>query len=221
MKRISILLAGIMFIISNTDAQSSFESGFLPSININSNFSKDRAIIFKAESRQQFFKEDLNYEYVSTDISAGLSKKLSINTTVAFGYLLRVDNTGIGNRAFQQITFIRRYGSFNLSHRLLADQTFKKNESAEYRMRYRVSSEIPLEGQSADPNEFFIKLNNEYLNSLQDRSYDLEIRGASLIGYVISPALKIEFGPDYRVNSFINGNTRNRLWLGLNIFWSI
>jgi len=78
-----------------------------------------------------------------------------------------------------------------------------------------------LQGRSPDPEEFFLKINNEYLNSVDDGNYDLEIRAATFIGYVIPPAKKLELGFDYRMDSFISGNPRNRLWIGLNFYNSI
>jgi hypothetical protein len=221
MKQYSLTILILLLIHLSNYAQSTFESGLLPSLNINKKLPKDWALNFKAESRQSLLKEDFNYDYLLTDISFAASKKVGINTAIAIGYLMRIDNSGIKNRTIQQITYVKRYSDFSLSHRLLADQTFAKDDNTELRFRYRLSSAIPLQGESSDPKEFFVKLSNEYLNSLYDRSYDLEIRGAAFIGYVISPADKLEFGFDYRADSFINGNLRNRLWISLNLYISI
>lgn len=211
----------ILLIHLNSIAQSTSEIGLLPSLNINKSLQKDWSLNFKTESRQSLMKEDFNYDYLLTDISFAASKKIGINTAIAAGYLMRIDDKGINNRTIQQITFVRRYADFLLSHRLLADQTFKRDDNTEIRFRYRISSEIPLQGQSLDPKEFFIKLNNEYLNSLYERSYDLEIRAATFLGYVICPNNKLEFGFDYRIDSFIYGNPGNRLWVSLNFYSSI
>jgi hypothetical protein len=166
-------------------------------------------------------KEDFRYDYVLTDLSLAASKKIGINTAIAIGYLMRIDKKGIRNRTLQQITFVKRYRNFRLSHRLSADQTFTKNDDAEFRLRYRISTEIPLQGESLDPKEFFVKISNEYLNSLENKSYDLEIRGAAYVGYVLYPNNKLEFGLDNRFDSFIEGKLRYRLWIGLNYYKSI
>lgn len=108
-----------------------------------------------------------------------------------------------------------------MAHRVMTDQTFAKNSKPELRLRYRISSEIPLEGQSLDVKEFYLKINNEYLNSWQSDDYDMEIRGVALLGYSISQANDLEIGIDYRLNSFINGDPRNRIWLSINIFHSL
>lgn len=221
MNRILLTLLLIFSIQLVGRAQSTFEIGFLPSLNINKKLPKDWALNFKAESRQSIVDEGFNYQYLLTDISFAASKKVSINTSVAFGYLLRISDDGIKNRAFQHISFVKRYTSFRLSHRFLADQTFQQDDDPEFRFRYRISSEIPLQGASLDTQELYLKLNNEYLNSFQNSSYDLEIRTSVLLGYTISPSNKFELGLDYRIDSFVNANTRNRLWIGVNFYSSI
>ncbi len=81
--------------------------------------------------------------------------------------------------------------------------------------------EIPLNGQTLDPKELFIKVSNEYLNAFQQSEYDLEIRIAGFIGYVFSPKTKLEIGLDNRLDAFIDDRLRNRFWLGFNIFQSL
>jgi hypothetical protein len=194
--------------------------GILPTVNINAKLPKDWSANFKAESRQLLFKDGFKYSYQLTDLSFGVGKKVGIRTTIAIGYLLGITNDGTANRFIQQLSHVKQYQTFKLAHRLQADQTFIEDNSAEYRIRYRLSAEIPLSGQTLDLKEFFIKINNEYLNSLQSEEYDLEIRIAGYIGYVVSPKNKLEFGLDYRVDSFINDSQRNRFWLGLNFYQS-
>jgi hypothetical protein len=220
MKRHLLTLIVLLLLHFNNFAQSTFELGFLPTLNINKKLPKDWSLNFKTESRQSLIKDDFNYDYLLTDISLAASKKIGINTSVAMGYLMRIDDEGIRNRTIQQITFVKRYTGFRLSHRFLADQTFEKDDETEFRFRYRISSEIPLQGKSLDPKEFFLKINNEYLNSIQDKNYDLEIRGGAFLGYVLSPKNLIELGLDNRLDSFIEGNPRNRFWIGLNFYMS-
>lgn len=213
----------LLFLISFLcNSQSKPQLGVLPSLNINKKLPKDWSVNFKAESKQSLFKDNFNYEYLSTDISLYTAKKIGINSSVAVGYLVRInEDNEINNRTIQQISLIRRYSNFKLAHRISADQSFAKNQDTRFRLRYRLSSEIPLQGQTLDSKEFFIKLNNEYLNSLQNNEYNLEIRSAVFIGYALSPTNKFELGIDYRIDSFINSVARNRIWICLNIYQSI
>lgn len=223
MKPYFLILIFILFFHLNSIAQSTFGLGLLPTLNINKKLPEDWSLNFKTESRQALINEEFDYAYLLTDISLAAAKKIGINTAVAMGYLMRIveEDNGIQNRTMQQITFIKRYSNFMLSHRILADQTFQKDDYTELRIRYRITMEHPLQGKTSDPGEFFLKLNNEYLNSLYNKTYDLEIRGAAFLGYELSPNNKLELGFDYRIDSFISGMPRNRLWIGLNFYQSL
>lgn len=220
MKQLLIILFGVLLSLSSI-AQASYQLGLLPSVNINKKLPKDWSVVFKGESRQSIFKDDFKFEYLLTDLSLTASKKVGVRTTIAFGYLIRIEDESITNRLIQQISIVRRYPSITFAHRFSADQSFEKGNSPEFRFRYRISSELPLSGQTLDPKEFFIKLNNEYLNSFQGEDYDLEVRCGFFVGYAFTPTTKLEIGADYRADSFIEGNTRNRFWIGLNFYQSI
>lgn len=202
-------------------AQSNNQAGLLPAININKKLPKDWSINFKTESRQLLFKEVLIYDYLLTDFSIAGAKKIGVNTTVAAGYLLRVTDDGFVNRAIQQISFVKRYQNFKIAHRVSADQTFEKHSNPEFRFRYRATAEIPLNGQALDPKELFLKFNNEYLNAIKASKYDLEIRAVGLIGYAFTTKSKLEFGLDYRLDSFIDCLSSSRSWISLNFYQSI
>lgn len=221
MHRPFLLSLLFFFFIFTGIAQSGYQTGLLPSLNLNKKLPRDWSVNFKAESRQSIYKDEFNFDYLLTDMSLSAGKKTGINTTIIAGYLLRMGKEEIKHRVIQQLVYVKRYTSFRLAHRVAADQTFTHGDDTEYRFRYRLSSEIPVQGQSLDPKEFFLKLSNEYLNIISGSDYDLEIRGAAFLGYVFSPANKIEFGLDYRVNSFIEDKPRHRFWIGLNFYQSI
>jgi len=218
-KNLLIFMLSAMSVYCN--AQSSFQYGIIPSINIIKKFPKNWSANFKAESRQSIYNQKLKYDYLLTDFSLVVTKRIAANTTVGGGYLLRAEDGEFENRTIQQISFSKKYSGFRMAHRVMTDQTFAKNSKPELRLRYRISSEIPLEGQSLDVKEFYLKINNEYLNSWQGHEYDLEIRGVALLGYSVSSVNDLEIGIDYRLDSFIDGDPRNRIWLSINFFHSL
>ncbi len=222
MKKQYILFLFLISISFLCNAQSNYQLGVLPSLNINKKLPRDWSVNFKAESKQSLINDNFNYDYLLTDLSLHTATKIRINTSVAAGYLIRInENNEINHRTIQQISIVKRYLSFNLAHRISADQSFVKDQDTRFRFRYRLSAEIPLEGLSLDPKEFFIKLNNEYLNSIKRKEYNLEIRTAAFLGYKFSSANKFEFGLDYRIDSFINSAVRSRIWISLNMYQSI
>lgn len=203
-------------------AQSSYQFGLLPSINLNKKLPQDFQLNFKLESRQLlkegFFERtnDFNYDYVLTDFSLLAAKKIDIDKSVVIGYSIRAREGSIINRSIQQFIITNSYSGFKLSHRISTDQTFEEAEKMEFRLRYRLSSAIALNGQDVDNQEFYLKLNNEYVNSFQDAKYDLEIRILSFVGYKFTDKQKLELGLDYRINSFLKSTAKNRLWISMN-----
>jgi hypothetical protein len=216
-----------LLIVNVAKAQSTYQFGALPSLNINNKFQNGWSLNSKVESRQLMKSGNFNgnsnkeYKYVLTDFSFIGAKKVGLNSRIAGGYLIRLRETEIFHRLIQQYTIVQKMNGFRLAHRFSSDQTFSNGEKPEFRLRYRITSEIPLNGESVDPKEFYIKLNNEYLNSWQGTDYDFEIRLAPLLGYDITDDNKIELGLDYRVNSFLNNGTRHSFWLSLNWFIEI
>ena len=202
-------------------AQNNDTYGILPSANINYKLPRDWFTNFKAESRQELYKNDFKYAYKLTELSLGAGTKVGLRTKVAAGYLLGIANREVYHRFIQQVSHVNKFPSFTLAHRLQTDQTTQKDEDTEYRIRYRLSAEVPLNGQTIDPREFYLKFSNEYLNSIQSGEYDLEIRVAGFLGYVFTPKTKFEIGIDNRIDAFIHDEIRNRFWFGLNFYRSI
>ncbi|UZR99600.1 DUF2490 domain-containing protein [Chondrinema litorale] len=215
-------------LISNpTLAQSRYQIGGLPSINFNYKLAKYWSINYKVESRQLLEQgifnviNDKKYKYILTDNSVLLAKKVGLNARIAGGYLLRFSEGGSTHRLIQQYAVTQKLSGFRLAHRAVADQTFSSTETTTFRIRYRLATEIPLNGESADLKELYFKISNEYLNSIQNSVYDIEIRLAPLFGYSISTIHKIEAGVDYRISSFVNQSAQHSFWTCLNWYIEI
>ena len=219
-----LILMQLPFSVS---AQSTYQFGALPSLNLNKKLKNDWSLNTKLESRQLFQRGEINgttdkeYNYVLTDLSLIAAKKVGLNSRIAGGYLIRFEEGEIFHRLIQQYVIVQKMSGWRLAHRMMSDQTFSKIEKPEVRFRYRITSEIPLNGESVDSGEFYLKLNNEYINSFQAKEYDLEIRLIPLLGYDITDNFKIESGLDYRVNSFLNNSTRHSYWMTFNLFIEI
>lgn len=222
-----IFVLVLMQLPFSVSAQSTYQFGALPSLNLNKKLKNDWSLNTKLESRQLFQRgeikgtSDKKYYYVLTDLSLIAAKKVGLNSRIAGGYLIRFEEGEIFHRLIQQYVIVQKLSGWRLAHRIMSDQTFSKIEKPEIRFRYRITSEIPLNGETVDPGEFYLKLNNEYINSFQAKKYDLEIRIIPLIGYDITDDFKIESGLDYRVNSFLNNSTRHSYWMTFNLFIEI
>ncbi|HBH07715.1 MAG TPA: hypothetical protein DDX92_14055 [Flavobacteriales bacterium] len=205
---------------SNLYAQSSFEAGTLPSVNLNTRISGPWRFNFKWESRQVLYRgifgENKQWDafYERSDFSGVFSRKVGLNNSIAAGYLIRFVEDRIVHRTIQQFTLVQYFTGFRLAHRFSTDQTFIPDIPTISRYRYRISVENPLNGQEVDPKEFYLKVNNEYLFIHSKRNNGLEIRIVPVLGYNFSDRNKLEAGIDYRLAGLINSEIRTHdYWL--------
>ena len=204
-----------------SNAQDNFQFGLLPVLNINKKIGEGFRLNFKTEAREVLYREsDFDFQHELTDFSLILSRKTGLNNSIAAGYLLRFRGGKTFHRTIQQFTITRKYPSFRLAHRFSSDQTFTESESMEFRVRYRISGQFPLNGQSLDAKEFYLKTNNEYLNSFEEDDYDLEIRLNLILGFEFNDNSKVELGIDQRFDSFLEDQLRMKSWLIMAWYYS-
>lgn len=226
MKKLVLLLLCLFFGCA-LNAQQDIRFGILPAVNLNKKINSNWSFNTRIESRQRFILDEMNqidsktYVYELTDFSVITSRKIGLNNRLSIGYLVRFEDGNYTHRSIQQFTVVRSYQAFRLAHRFMSDQTFSTQEKPEFRLRYRATAEIPLNGQTLDPKEFYLKINVEKIHSLQNHIYDLELRFVPLLGYDFNRKIKAEVGIDYRVNQFVSSATRNRFWLACNLFWDL
>ena len=229
-----LLFVLMLFAAKNGNTKGFYRVGSMPSVNINFGLKNNWALHFKSESRLlfqsgQFGQEPIRgFDYILSDLSMIGSKKTGLNTNLGVGYLIRILENEAIHRTIQQFSIVRQFNNFRLAHRFSADQSFNLNPNqefklkyAEYRLRYRISAEFPLNGQSVDAREFYLKINNEYLYGWQNSDNDIEIRVVPLLGYNFVDKSKLELGLDYRLDSILNDTTRNSFWLSINWFFRI
>jgi len=207
--------------------QASYRAGTLPQVNVNFSINKNFKLNTKLESRQIFSEREPDkpvsnqLRYERTDLAMVLTKKISADNTAGAGYLIRLEDGRFAHRLIQQFSNVRKLEMLRIAHRIVADETFRSNDPAEFRLRYRLGVEKPLNGRDIDPKEFYAKLNNEYLGIVADSRADMEIRASLALGYNATDNNKIELGVEYRVNEFNANVQAQQFWLTLGWFIGI
>ncbi len=224
-----IILIFLLFNISICSfAQSIYQIGILPSFTATKKINSKWKIGFNAQSRFSTYKGEFSnsnsfqkdFDYILTDISVLANRKIGLNTSLAVGYLIRFRNVEQHNRLFQQFIISKNYNSIGLAHRFVTDQTFRPNQKAEFRLRYRIAFDKPLKGNKLNTNEFYLNVQNEYLIALQNKEWQNEIRVMPFLGYTITDKKKVELGIDYRIGSLGEQFLENNFWCTLNYYWS-
>ena len=211
------LLTGLSLAAS---AQNQF--GILPVINTSFKLQNDWKMNAKLEGRQLLkqhpFPADKNDKvFERLDLEVVANKALNSSNDVGFGYLIRREDGKFLHRFIQQYAYTQKLYSSKLSHRFRTDETLEQDEALQLRLRYRASWEKPLSGLQVDPEEFYLKLNNEYLGILQDSKGNMEIRGLAVVGYTIGKANRIETGADYRMEEVFT-KLKHKLFLNIGFY---
>jgi hypothetical protein len=215
-------ILGLLILLLSSSLAAQNRAGILPQINLNISLPGDWRGNAKLESRQIFHETDEpGYRYERTDLAFMITRKTAAGPSWGAGYMVRLQDGVFIHRTTQQYSAVSKYSTFRLGHRLVADQTFRPEQPVEYRFRYRASSDFPLQGQSVDPGEFYLKVSNEYLGSFEGPDFDLEIRGLGALGFNLTDNNKFELGLDYRVNAFLTSPARHNFWGYLGWFVSI
>lgn len=175
-------------------------------------------LVDKVESSQA----DWGYYHNQTDFQGFISKSLNPFVAITIGYQYRLEpGSKNSHRAIQQISFLQRKGTYQVGHRLRTDQNFSPNDPVAYRLRYQISIEIPIEGQSLDPGEFYLVVSDEPIYSLQSGVSGLENRLVAALGHLSKRKQKFQAGIDYRTDRFFDAAFRQRTWFKFGWYLSL
>jgi hypothetical protein len=227
MRRLVILSLILAASTASLFCQKNYRAGLLTQVNINYSLRGDYKLNTKLESRQIFSEKETSkersnkYRYERTDLHVVLTRKISADNSIGGGYLIRLQDGQFIHRLIQQFNSVHKLEFVSLAHRIVLDETFRKNEPTEIRLRYRIGLQKALNGRTIDPKEFYIKFNNEYLGIWSTANTDLEIRASGAVGYTARDNNKIEIGIEYRVNEFYTAEKAQQFWMTLAWFVSI
>ncbi len=205
-------------------AQDAYRLGLLPSVNLNGKMSELWTWNAKLEARQNLREGVFTQEsksdnrYILSDVSLIVAKKVGLNSRIGMGYLIRLEGQERSHRLIQQFQVVQRFSGFRLAHRFSSDQTLNATQSPEFRLRYRITAELPLNGDFLDRGECYLKFGQEQLHALQNQSYTPELRFLPFLGYQWNSKLKLESGLDYRIQNIFQSGTQHRFWLAFNAF---
>lgn len=204
-------------------AQDLYSIGFLPAVNFNTKLSNTSSINFNYQQRNLFYRSyenKLNHSYILSDYTVIYGHKLGLYSKVSLGVLIRFRDNQLVSRTLQQYSTIKQLPKLRLVNRLRLDQTYLPNFVA-HRLRYRIGLEVPLNGTEVDTKEFYVKINNEYLNSISENEYDLETRLIFNLGFVVNKRNKLELGLDYRLANLVSQPLEHSFWGTFSLFLNI
>jgi hypothetical protein len=212
---IIIALSGIRVFGQNISS----EAGISPELNLSWKINDKWKINSKIESFHNVYLPAENNEsspghyYEGTDIQFFLSYRINPFLVAAIGYQHNIEpGEKNSNRTIQQISAVHSGNKLTFGHRIRSDQTFYSEDPVKTRFRYRFSLEIPLQGTSLDPGEFYLVASEETLYGIQDNQSDFENRVVLSVGHFFLNKNKVQLGIDYRAD--LSGDpTEQNFWL--------
>lgn len=201
--------------------------GLFPELGLNVPLSSKLKYTAKIESQNGVFRDDAtvnndwSYFHNQTDLQSFLEIKLTSRIKAAIGYQYRLEEGDNSHRSIQQITWLNQFRVFRLGSRVRADQMFSPSMSPEYRLRYRASTDIPLQGEKLDDGEKYFLLSNEIIYSLEAGESSIENRVVAGIGHFFNRTKKLELSFDYRTDPYIPDVDRHRLWCKISFYWNL
>lgn len=223
---VCFLLLFLPFELISQERVSNF--GLFPELQVGFKVAENLNIKGKIESQHGMLDRtegsvpDWGYYHNQTDFQGFFGRSLNPFVALAGGYQYRVE-TGSKNshRSIQQISFLQRKDTYKIGHRVRTDQTFSPDDAIEFRVRYRISFEVPLEGQSLDPGEIYLVFSDELLYSIQSGESALENRFVASLGHYSTKKQKFQAGIDYRTDRFFNSALRQRTWFKFGWYLSL
>ncbi|SMG46924.1 Protein of unknown function [Marivirga sericea] len=129
-------------------------------------------------------------------------RKLSV------GYMYRTvdpfeSETGWEHRITQQFAFITTLGGYRLGNKFRIEQRIRSSNYLT-RIRYAISNDFPLQGESLDPKEFYLIGGNELVYAFNSLGDELENRFSLGIGRLMPGGRKIQFSVASRYSDLIS-----------------
>ncbi len=222
MLKLFVLLAGLLC-FSFIHGQRTYVGAF-PELALSIKVKESWKLTGKIESQHRLFSDDgviesrFMYQHDRTDFQLFLGRSLTTRAKVAIGSQYRLNGAGQNSyRTIQQIGWLSTIRYYRIGHRVRADQTFL-DDGLSWRLRYRISSDLPINGQQLDPGEKYLIVSNEMIVELLNSVISLENRLCLGLGWYFKNKHKFETAIDYRLDPIVSAPQRNRVWLKFSFY---
>lgn len=203
-----------------------FFTGIFPELSITKKISQLNRLNFKIENQEVIFDnrdsslDNPQFTHYRTDVMFFFDRSIRPGVSVAMGIFHRFQENEDGNRIIQQLALLQRMRNLRINHRFRTDQTFTRYQELEVRFRYRFSAEIPMNGVTVDPGEFYLVISEEPIFSQKAGEFEIENRIALALGKLFNKNEKLEWAVDYRTDGFIQEGFRTRLWGKISYYYN-
>jgi hypothetical protein len=204
--------------------------GLIPSVLFKKevNDQLEATISFSSEMNaieREFADKRVTAKVNNLNLEGALSYDADPNLNLAGGFLFRLRDPFTGTtaelRPWQQASLLRRVGKYRLRTRLRVEERWRGSDlDFDLRLRYRISADVPLEGQRLDSREFYLNASTEaLLTPTRDRAfYFWQGRIYLGLGYQFNDRQRLEPALDFRTQKVDETGRRENI-LFLRLIW--
>lgn len=155
------------------------------------------------ETRNKLYEESATFDFQFYDLEFYGTRKFFNENSFTAGYLHRHkapyddEQYNYEHRFMQQLTLISFLVDNRIAHRIRLEQRIK-SEEYENRIRYRLSYDFPLQGQSLNSGEKYLVISNELLSTFNAQNISFSNRTYLGLGWYINSKRKFENGVEAR-----------------------
>ncbi|WP_299128226.1 DUF2490 domain-containing protein [uncultured Winogradskyella sp.] len=212
-----IIIIGLSVVSSFLFAQQDFEGLGETSLTLNHKINSKYKINFSVRSRYFMYQDsNFNFENRQLDVVHFSTLNLDYNHSLGLGIQYRfrevIDGGTNELRLTQQFNYTKTNGAMRFGHRLRFEQRILEDVTI-LRSRYRFALDIPLKGEKLNGGELYLICAMEALLSHSKVNQpELDHRTTSHLGWLLSEALKLQLGLEYRFEA-INNSTEQKLFI--------
>jgi hypothetical protein len=198
--RVILFLLLFITIIYPVKSQSPPGWSVLPAYTIGYKFASSWQLTGKVEVNNQNipngFESLFNVSRYTSEIGLQtfISYKLSAVSGLAVGYQWSTET----HTVLPQYSLVVYLAQLKLGNRIRNEIRFRNNEIDSYRLRYRLATQIPLNGNKLDEGEMYLKTQLEQLVRYKSEAQNYEIRTSLVAGNLVNNRNKLEYGFEFQ-----------------------
>lgn len=209
-----LLFCCFFFFLSPLQAQNRPSIRWEPGLSFTKKIDDRWSYNFSLSGRQRFTDYGSGEENFRTDrweVKAFGTYTLFGKRKLSLGYMYRTvdpfeEETGFEHRITQQFAFISQIKGLRLANKFRIEERIRSS-SYLTRLRYSISSDFPLNGESLDEGEFYFIAGNELVYDFNSTGDELENRLSIGAGKLLRKGQKIQLAVESRYSDLISAAT--------------
>ncbi|MCT8339558.1 DUF2490 domain-containing protein [Flavobacteriaceae bacterium TK19130] len=194
-------------------------------LDISNRWSMNFGTDYRVGLSEQLGEAGIQYVPIHLSFSQNTTYEIGFYGKVSAGIMYRFNTIGPVDesnelRTIQQYSYGKQYNSIRLVHRVRSEQRIKSTGTA-HRFRYRLSIDLPLNGEQLNAKEFYFAASVESLLTVASRDTpEWDQRITAGLGRELTSKTRLQVDVQYRFDDYFNAGGQ-RLFFTTGIQYSL